>query len=330
MEFRQLRYFVAVAEELSFSRAAERLNVSQPPLSMQIKALEQELGTPLFNRTRRRVEMTPAGMILLDSARKTLGELRRATEVVNLATRGEAGLIRMGFTSSVPMLDMFSNLMRAVRTRYPEVRIELQHMSTMKQLDAIAADDLDVGILRPPYYFHAGPDIVAHRIWRDELTVFLPANHPLADLPGPIDLAELAAEPFVGVAPDIGCGMYDHVVTICSHAGFAPKVVQHVRELSSVLGLVAAGIGVSILPKCYQRVGISGVASRPLAEPGADSEMLLAVKANAASAPLRRFVEVALDLRPADIAADRNERSPPPSRGGRPRSGSRSGAASPP
>lgn len=309
MEFRQLRYFVAVAEELSFSRAAERLNVSQPPLSMQIKALEQELGTPLLNRTRRKVEMTPAGMILLESARKTLGELRRATEVVNLATRGEAGLIRMGFTSSVPMLDMFSNLMRAVRARYPEVRIELQHMSTMKQLDAIVADDLDVGILRPPYYFRTGPDVVAYRIWRDELTVFLPANHRLADLPGPINLAELVVEPFVGIAPDIGCGMYDHVVTICNHAGFTPKVVQHVRELGSVLGLVAAGIGVSILPKCYQRVGIPGVVSRPLAEPGADSEMLLVVKANAVSAPLRRFVDVALDLRPAEISSDQKDLS---------------------
>src|ERR1700722_11044755 len=107
MELRQLRYFVAVAEELSFSRAAERLNVSQPPLSMQIKALEDELGARLFDRTRRTVEITQAGLLLLDSARKVLNELRRGAEVVALATSGKAGLIRMGYTGSVPMLDMF-------------------------------------------------------------------------------------------------------------------------------------------------------------------------------------------------------------------------------
>ena len=296
MELRQLRYFVAVAEELHFSRAAERLNVSQPPLSMQIKALEEELGTLLFNRTRRKVEITQAGVLLLDSARKTLEEVRRGAEVVSLAASGEAGLIRMGFTGSVPMLDMFPRLMRAFRDRYPEIRIELRHMSTSLQLEAIAAEELDVGILRPPYYFQAGPGIVAHKIWRDELMVFLPASHRLVANRNVVSLPDLFAETFVGIAPDVGCGMYDHVMTICSRAGFSPRVVQHARELGSVLGLVAAGIGVAILPQCYGRIGIPGVVSRRLAKPGADSELLLAFKARALTPRLHRFIDTALAL----------------------------------
>lgn len=293
MELRQLRYFVAVAEELNFSRAAERLNVSQPPLSMQIKALEEELGATLFNRTRRRVEITHAGVLLLDSARKALGELRRAAEVVALSAKGEAGLIRLGFTGSVPMLDIFPRLMRTFRDRYPEIGIELRHMSTAQQLHALLDEELDIGILRPPYYFQAGPGLVAHRIWRDELSAFLPARHRLAEVNGPLELARLGGETFVSVAPDVGCGMYDHFMTLCSEAGFAPRVVQHARELGSVLGLVSAGIGIAILPESYARIGISDVVSRKLDEPGAVSELLLAVKPQTASHQVQRFVDVA-------------------------------------
>ena len=296
MELRQLRYFVAVAEDLNFSRAAERLNVSQPPLSTQIKALEDELGARLFDRTRRKVEITEAGLVLLDHARRALGELRRAAELVSLSARGEAGLIRMGFTDSVPMLDMFPRLMRAFRDRYPEIRIELRHVSTSRQLQAILDEELDVGILRPPYHFQAGPNITAHRIWRDELMVFLPANHRLTSARNGIAMDELVLEPFVGVAPDVGCGMYEHVMTLCSRAGFSPRVVQHARELGSVLGLVAAGIGIAILPECYARIGITGAVSRPLAEPGAESNLLMAFKAQTVSQRLQRFVDVALAL----------------------------------
>lgn len=302
MDLRQLRYFVAVAEDLNFSRAAERLNVSQPPVSMQIKALEDELGARLFNRTRRKVEITQAGLLLLDSARKVLGDLRRATEAVGRAASGEAGLIRMGFTGSVPMLDMFPRLMRAFRDQYPDIRVELSHISTARQLEAIGSGDLDVGILRPPYHFRAAPGIVVHPIWRDELMVFLPASHRFGATEDPLSLRNLKMEPFVGVAPDIGCGMYDHVMTICSQAGFAPKVVQDARELGSVLALVAAGIGVAILPRCYDRIGIPGVVSRKLAEPGADSELILAFKTETLTPQLQRFIDVALLVEVSETA----------------------------
>lgn len=302
MELRQLRYFVAVAEDLSFSRAAERLHVSQPPLSMQIKALEEELGAQLFNRTRRRVELTEAGAILLGSARKALSELRRAAEVVALSAKGEAGVLRLGFTGSVPMLEIFPRLIGRFRARYPEIRVELAHMSTATQLRALIEEELDIGILRPPYYFQAGPSLIVRRIWRDKLKVFLPAGHPAAAQTGPLSLAEIGQETFVSVSPGIGCGMHDHFMTLCSEAGFAPRVGQHARELGAVLGLVSAGIGIAVLPECYTRVGIADVVCRPLADAEAASELLLAVKAGSISPMLQRFLDVAF-MDEAEIGA---------------------------
>jgi DNA-binding transcriptional LysR family regulator len=156
MDYRQLRYFIAVAEELSFSRAAKRLHVSQPPLSTQIKAMEEELGTRLLSRTRRAVELTQAGQLLLEHARRAVSELDLASETVHRAARGEAGAVRVGFTDSVPMLDMFAELFRSFR-----VKIELRHMSTAKQLQALADAELDVAIMRPPLDFRPAADLQA-------------------------------------------------------------------------------------------------------------------------------------------------------------------------
>ena len=149
MDFRQLRYFVAVAEELNFSRAAERLNISQPPLSIQIKAMEEELGTVLLTRNRHNVALTQAGKLLLDQARTALQGLDRAGDLVRRAGRGEAGLIRMGFVGSVPMLDLFSYLLAGFNQRYPNVRIDLHNMSTSRQIAALAMGEIDVGFIRP-------------------------------------------------------------------------------------------------------------------------------------------------------------------------------------
>jgi DNA-binding transcriptional LysR family regulator len=137
MEIRHLRYFIAVAEELSFSRAAKRLNVSQPPLSVQIQALEAEIGVALFIRNRRKVELTPAGQLLLEHARRAVKHLEHTTNVVRRAGRGEAGVIRLAFTGSVPMRESFALLLRTFRSRYPDIRIELQHMTTGRQFAAL-------------------------------------------------------------------------------------------------------------------------------------------------------------------------------------------------
>lgn len=278
MELRQLRYFVAVADELSFSRAAERLNISQPPISIQIKALEDELGTRLFKRTNRKIEMTHAGTIFLETARKVLDDLRRGAEMVMLSSAGKTGVIRLGYTGSVPLLDMFSSVMKSFYELCPEVTIELRHMSTSRQIQALLNDDLDVGILRPSYSFHPGPKLFTRRIWQDKLFVFMPAGHKFSNTTEPIDLSELKDEFFVCVAPDVGCGMQDCFMNLCNNSGFSPVIMQQARRMTSLPSLVSAGIGIAVLPQCYTRIGVPNVISRPLMGFGAVSDLLLTVK----------------------------------------------------
>lgn len=291
MEYRQLRYFIAVAEELSFSRAAIRLNMSQPPLSVQIKSLERELGASLFARNRRSVALTQAGSLLLDHARKAVGEVKLGAEAVRRAGRGEVGTIRIGFIDSIPMLDMFSGLLSGFRAFYPGIRLEMRHMSTGAQIEALAGDRIDVGFLRPGASFNAPPALQIHTVWRDHLMLFLPCNHPLARDARAIDVAELANCDFVGVAEDVGCGVCDHVAVLCRKAGFTPRVVQEVRELRTVLSVVAAGIGVAILPACFTEAGVTKVVCRPLSSEGVDSRLLLAAPARNRSVPLQNFVD---------------------------------------
>lgn len=298
MDFRQLRYFVAVAEELSFSRAAKRLNVSQPPLSMQIKAIEQELGAMLFARTRRSVALTHAGEVLLEQARSALDRLDQAEEMARRAGRGEAGRLMLGFTSSVPLLDIFPRILRRFRELYPYAAIEARLMSTGRQLEALSEGRLDVGILRPPYGFRPAPDLTARRLWRDQLHVFLPDDHPLLRRNGPIAPAALAEESFITFAADLGCGLSAHMAMLCSQAGFHPRVTQEVEVASSILSLVAAGIGVAVLPECQSRAGIAGVASRSLDAPDTGSDLLLAHRVSDTSPLLRNFLAVADEIAP--------------------------------
>ncbi|MBK5960865.1 LysR family transcriptional regulator [Rhodoplanes elegans] len=292
MNDRQMRYFIAVAEALSFSRAARQLNVSQPPLSMQIKALEEELGAALLVRTRRRVELTEAGRLFLDSARRAVRQMDEAAALVRQSAEGKAGVLRLGFTSSVPLSRVFARIMRSFRAAHPRVEVELLHMSTRDQLDALDDDRLDAGILRPANGAQPRPGVALHEVWRDRLAVFLPETHRLAGEAGPIAMADLRAEDFVMVSRPLGCGVHEQTVRLCAAAGFLPRVVQESRELTTVLGLVAAGLGVSLLPQCYASVGMAGVVARPIAAADAESRLMLAVRAPHASPVATRFVAV--------------------------------------
>ncbi|MGK9066149.1 LysR substrate-binding domain-containing protein [Stutzerimonas chloritidismutans] len=277
MDFRQLRYFVAVAEELSFSAAARRLHISQPPLSMQIKAMEDELGAPLLKRTNRRVELTQAGQLLLDEARRALAQLDHAGDVVRQAVRGDLGAIRIGFTASVPMYDAFPAMLSRYQTQHPGVRTLLTHLSTAEQLRALADKTLDVGFLRPSMLFAPPAGITVHELWKDRLVAVLPAHHPLArDSQSPVAVGALADAPFILFPRGLGCGLFEHVSALASRAGFAPRLQHEVREGTTILGLVAAGMGVSILPDIYARTGIPGVVYRPLDTQDAASRLLLA------------------------------------------------------
>lgn len=296
MDYRQFRYFIAVAEELSFTRAAKRLNISQPPLSVQIKALEDEVGASLFARNRRKVNLTPAGELLLENARKAIGHLEHTANMVRRAGLGQTGVIRLAFTGSVPMREAFARLLRTFRQSYPDVRFELQHMATGRQFEALAQDQIDIGILRPPASLARDRSITQIPIWRERLMLFLPVDHPLAASRAPVKMADLIDQAFVGVASSLGCGMQDHLITLCSGAGFVPRLEQEARELSTVLGLVAAGIGIAILPECYSGMTGSSVVSLRIASEEAESRLVLALKADNTSPLLRRFVDVACGL----------------------------------
>ena len=300
MDYRQLRYFIAVAEELSFSRAARRLNISQPPLSIQIKAIEQEVGTALFSRNRRTVELTPAGTVLLDNARLAVQQLDQATEAVRRAGRGETGTIRLAFTSSVPMREAFARMLRAFRGHTPNVQIELQHMGTGSQFSALADDRIDFGILRPPIALQNNRAIKLMPLWRDRLRLFFPSNSALAASAAPVEIADLVDQSFIGVEPTVNCGMHAHLMTLCGAAGFTPRIGQQAHELNTVLGLVSAGLGIAVLPECYTCMAMPGVSSRPIAGADAESWLMIAMRDRVLSPLLQRFVDVACNLEAAD------------------------------
>ncbi|WP_454725751.1 MULTISPECIES: LysR family transcriptional regulator [Cupriavidus] len=301
MDFRQLRYFVAVAEALSFSEAARKLHISQPPLSTQIKALEDELGSALLDRSRHHVALTPAGTLFLDKARAALGNLEQAREVVKQVAAGEAGEIRVAFTASVPMQDAFPRAVQRFRLGHPRATLELVHMSTGQQLQGLEKGEIDIGFLRPSPQFYPPPSITVHEVLADRLVAVLPAAHAAAatddvdevnkvDGEAGLDIGTLSAQPFLLFPRGLGCGLFDHVTTLCNRAGFAPRIAQEAREATTIIGLVASGAGVSVLPEIYARTGIPGVAYRALAGPDAASRVLVAHRAGALSPIMRRFL----------------------------------------
>ncbi|WP_066737164.1 LysR family transcriptional regulator [Cupriavidus sp. D384] len=290
MDFRQLRYFVAVAEALSFSEAARRLHVSQPPLSVQIKALEEELGSPLLERSRHHVALTPAGELFLDKARAALANLDQAREVVKQVASGEAGEIRVGFTASVPMQDMFPRAVHAFREAHRNARLELVHMSTGQQLQQLENGEIDIAFLRPSPQFRPPASIAVREVLADRLVAVVPVAHPLAAGPHEIDISALSGERFLLFPRGLGCGLFDHATTLCNRAGFAPNVAQEAREATTIIGLVASGAGISVLPQIYARTGIPGVTYLPIAGPDAASRILMAHRAEALSPIMKRFV----------------------------------------
>lgn len=293
MDIRQLRYFVAVAEALNFSQAARRLNMSQPPLSQQVRAMEDELGARLLDRNRRSVRLTEPGRLFLAQARAILAQLDDAGDTVRRAARGEAGEIRIAFTGSVPMFAPFPRFIQAFREQFPAVRVEMGHLSSGAQLQALADRRIDAGFLRPSHQFSPGALVETRTIWEDELTAVLPAGHRLARARGGVKPADLADEPFILFPRGIGCGLHDHVMGLCSQAGFAPRLAQEAREGVTILALVAAGTGISILPDTYRNASIPGVVHKPLATADRKSRLLLAWRRDDRSPLLSRFLAMA-------------------------------------
>ncbi|MCV4029845.1 LysR substrate-binding domain-containing protein [Pseudomonas aeruginosa] len=290
MELRHLRYFIAVAEELHFGRAAERLGISQPPLSQQIQALEEEIGARLFERTNRRVELTDAGRLFLDESRQVLAQVDKAVLLARRAHLGELGELKIGFTSSAPFTSSIPSSIHAFRKAYPDVHLDLQEMSSRQVLKALLEESLQVGVIRPL----ALPDAVHWvELFREPLVAVLRADHPLAaGSEDGLAIAALAEEPFVFFPRSYGTGLYDQVIALTRQAGFSPRIAQEASEAMTIIGLVSAGLGVSILPASFRRTRVDGVVYRTLSDPEATTAVWLVRRQNEGSPLALSFIDL--------------------------------------
>jgi DNA-binding transcriptional LysR family regulator len=285
MELRQLRYFVAVAEELHFRRAAARLHMSQPPLSQQIQQLEAEMGLRLLTRSRRRVELTPAGQAFLRDARTLLSELDGAVATARRIAAGQTGRLRINFVGSA-LLATVPELVQRFRGAHPLVEVELHERSTVDQLRAIKSGAVDVGLIRPPVEPDA--ELSVEVVLRERTVAALPAEHPLASMKRN-PLRRLASEPLVLFPRDQAPGFHDLLISSLAGTGVTPRVVQYAPEMLTIIGLVAAGIGVSLVPASVQGLALDGVAYRPVAG-GPAADLAAVTRAGDESPLVRAFV----------------------------------------
>jgi len=298
MELRHLRYFVAVAEEAHITRAAERLGIQQPPLSQQIRALERELDVQLFRRKPRGVELTDAGQAFLERARAILDQVERAFATTRRTARGEQGRVVVGFTSSAPFHPFVPRVIRAFREISPLVSLVLEESGSSELVQGLHNEEIDAAFIRSPLADVVG--LVVRPLLEEDMVVALPAGHSLASPSGDaLSLSALANETFILYKRPGGPGLYDTIITACRGAGFSPRVGQEAPRIISTLNLVAAGLGVSIVPASLQRLQMDGVIYRPLSDsPGLKAPLILACRPGENSAAVQRFID--LVQRPTD------------------------------
>jgi len=291
MELRHLRYFVAVAEEAHVTRAAQRLGIQQPPLSQQIRALEAELETPLFHRKPRGVELTQAGAAFLVEARAILARVEEARDAARRAARGEAGRIGVGFTSSASFHPLVPRTIRAFREAHPLVSLNLEEGGTPELVEALRRERLDAAFVRSP--IGAGEGLVVDPVLAEPMAAALPAGHRLTSGSAAtrLDLAELAAETFILYRRPLGPGLYDTIIAACRRAGFSPQIGQEAPRMLATLSLVAAGLGVTLVPDSMRRLRVHGVSYRALdPEGGPVAPLNLVHRLGETSTAIRRFI----------------------------------------
>jgi DNA-binding transcriptional LysR family regulator len=292
LEFRHLRYFIAVAEELHFGRAAARLHLAQPPLSQQIRKLEEILGYPLFTRTSRVVRLTSAGEIFLERARRTLRSVHEDIAEARSVGRGEAGFLRVGYISS-GMLTQLPAMLGSYRKRYPNVQLQLHESVTSGVTRGLATGALDAGILRDP---DATEGIHTEVLFSEPYVAVLPAQHPLAGRKA-ISAGALRDESFVFFSRTAGPRAYDKTAALCELEGFRPRIMQEAPQWLSCLRLIGAGFGVTIAPACVRQVATKDVVCLPIRSnhPGQtpQSTVELAFRANEDRPIVQAFAEIA-------------------------------------
>jgi DNA-binding transcriptional LysR family regulator len=277
VEIRQLHAFVAVGEELHFGRAAARLHMAQSPLSQLIRRLEADVGVPLLRRTTRRVELLPAGEVLLERAHAILAAASAAEEDARAASSGELGRLAIGFTGSMTYA-LLPHLAKALRAQLPRVRLDLHgEMLTPAQVGRLLEGALDVALLRPPV---GHDELVVEPVGVEPLVAALPADHVLAGLDR-VPVARLAGEPFIVYPSSARSVVHDAVEATCADHGFSPTVEMEVAETSTLVSFVAAGVGVALVPASARQMSVTGAVYRPLS--GATHPVALAMCWRAAS-----------------------------------------------
>ncbi|WP_050480050.1 LysR family transcriptional regulator [Herbaspirillum rhizosphaerae] len=291
IDLRLLRYFIAVAEEGHLTKAAQRIGIQQPPLSQQIRALENELGVTLFNRLPRGMELTESGHALLTDARIILSQVDSTVAGVRRIARGELGRIAVGFTESASLHPFVPTVIRAFRGVAPDVALTVEESSTTDLVALLSQNRIDVAFIRSPVGDIS--DITIETMMVEEMIVALPSGHPLVrnKRRKSVPLAALAEEIFVLNRRPSGPGLYDTIIAACRAAGFSPRVEQEARKNLSTLSLVAAGLGISIIPASMRHVELESVAYLSIEDaPELKAPLHLAYRDNDQSGAVKRFI----------------------------------------
>ncbi len=286
MELRHLKYFVAVAEELHYGRAAKKLNIAQPPLSQQIMNLEEELGIKLFDRSRRNIQLTDAGSYFLKEARQVLLHVEQAAEAARRVSRGQAGRLFVGFVGSVVHTFLPEGL-RLFRQRFPDVELVLREINTAEQIKSLHSGRIDVGFL---YADAPDPMLSSQLLTQAPLMVVLPKKHALANRKS-LHISELAQEPFIANTRSSEPVVLDAFISMCHSAGFTPRITQEAGQVQTVLGLVASGLGACLLPDFIKNIRRPGVQYIPLSGSPPTVELAAVWRSDNSSALVKSFVK---------------------------------------
>ncbi|WJV65266.1 LysR family transcriptional regulator [Pectobacteriaceae bacterium CE70] len=287
MEFRQLRYFLAVAETLHFTAAAEKIGIAQPPLSQQIQKLEHEIGTPLFIRNKRHVELTEAGIFFREKAQKIIAETESALAQIKIVARGESGHLSIGFAGSIVFHGFVASAMREFRKIYPDVVIHSKESNSIDLMDKVRDAAIDCALVRLPLKIE---HLNCVQLVDEPMIAVLPVGHQLAQNPE-ISLSDLAGDSFITFPREIGPVLYDSIIRACQDAGFSPRLKIESPQISSSINLVAAGFGVAVIPESLKSIHSDGVTYHGISQP-LTTALGLIYREQEKSAVIRNFVRM--------------------------------------
>jgi DNA-binding transcriptional LysR family regulator len=290
MKLRQLQFFLTVADELGFSRAAQKLHVAQPSLSMQIKALEQEVGARLFERDKHHVHLTQAGKRFLQHARNILALSETAKAEARCAAAGEVGSIALGYTASSMFSRVLPHAIREFRDTHRNVLLSLHELTSLEQLHRLSDRTLDFGVLRKPDVA-TPPGVQITEWYRTPLLVAIASDHPLARSAS-LAVSDLKSEPFIMYPREAGTGIYWQVLDLCARAGFRPRIMREVLESSTIIGLIAAGVGVAIVPADISCIQFEGVAYKKVRDSQAVSSLYIGQRESDSNPHLGTLYEI--------------------------------------